>query len=151
LQLEDGFEGVISAVINGLGPFTGVMDRWEFYAPWLQDDNTLCIRYEDALVEPEETARQVLEFGMNRVVPRIPFENPMVNHEIFQNVVKDMAELSKKRELSPTYRKAETGGWREVFTDKHIEEFKRTDKHNWLVRLGYEKDANWGREHDKSG
>jgi sulfotransferase 6B1 len=44
---------------------------------------------------------------------------------------------------SLTFRKGQSGDWRNHFTDAHKRDFKETAAGELLIELGYEKDANW--------
>lgn len=137
-----GFDEVLSAVITGLGAFPGVVDRWVLYAPWLDCEWTLALRYEDVLADPANAAKQMLEYGIERTLK--PFNlNIRVSSSLFDKAVAEMAEMGGRTELSPTYRKGQPGEWRERFTDEHRALFKKSDPDGWLVRLGYEASSDW--------
>ncbi len=137
-----GFNEVLAAVIEGLGPFPGVMERWELYAPWLDVEETLVVRYEEARADLEATARAVLEHGLAQIYP-LQGEQLKVEASIFNEQIKGMLATGGNPTLSPTYRKARVGDWREEFTEDHKNLWKKYDPDSWLVRLGYEKDDSW--------
>ena len=137
-----GFDEVLIAVIEGLGPFPGVMDRWRLYAPWLDVEETLVVRYEEARADLEATARQVLEHGLAQIYP-LQGEQLKVEASMFDQQVKGMLATGGNPQLSPTYRAARVGDWREAFKYHHKAAFKATDADGWLVRLGYEEDDTW--------
>jgi len=137
-----GFDEVLEAVIVGLGRYPGVMARWEMYAPWLDVDWVLSVRFEDVRTDPERWAKVVLRYGLNRTAG-------IWGHEIefepsgFEAVTAVMANATRQRDKSPTFRKGEVGGWREAFTERHRRLFQESDSNGWLVRLGYEETEDW--------
>ena len=137
-----GFDEVLAAVIEGLGPFPGVMERWKLYAPWLDVEETLVVRYEEARTDLEATARAVLEHGLAQIYP-LQGEQLKIEASIFDEQVKGMLATGGNPTLSPTYRKARVGDWREAFTEKHKDLWKKHDPDGWLVRLGYEDSEDW--------
>lgn len=141
-MLMDSFDDVLMATIRGIGPLAGVMERWAMYAPWLEQPRTLSVRYEGALINREETAKEILLYGLNRI--QEVFE-PIwkIDAEAFTRGVKLMAEASYDTDKSPTFRKGASGGWRDAFTADHIAAFKETDTDGWLVELGYEDEEDW--------
>lgn len=137
-----GFNEILSACIEGLGAFPGVVDRWALYAPWLDCKWVLSLRYEDILENPEAAARQMMEYGIERTLK--PFGlNIRVSQQLFGKAIAEMVEMGGRTGLSPTYRKGQPGEWRERFTDAHRALFKETDTAGWLVKLGYEDLEDW--------
>jgi len=139
---EMDFDGALSAVIEGLGPYPGVLDRWALYAPWLKADWVLGMPFERMREEPEVAAGQLLEYGLRRVSGAIGLEMRLDDGE-YAGMVELMVAAAAERALSPTFRKGQVGGWREVFTEGHKALWKVQDTAGWLVRLGYESDEEW--------
>lgn len=141
-----GFDEALEAVIVGLQTekayYPGVVARWAYYAPWLEKDWVLPVQYRDLRLEPVEWAGKILEYGLWRLADTWGMEL-IKPGEAFADVVQEMADSSQDTDTSPTYRKGMVGGWREAFTERHKRLFKETDKDGWLVRLGYEEDAEW--------
>lgn len=140
--LLGGFDEVLMAVIEGLGPFPGVMDRWVRYAGWLDAEDTLVVRYEEARENLEATARAVLEHGLNQIYP-LEHARIKVEGSIFDQQVKGMLATGGTPTMSPTYRAARVGDWRDEFKKQHRAAFKKTDKEGWLVRMEYENNDKW--------
>lgn len=134
-----GFDEILEAVILGLGRYPGVMHRWEHFAPWLDVDWTLSVRYEDLLLDRRVWAEKILMFGLGRA-PALFEAELNLNEEFVEKVLNAMVSTSEMTELSPTYREGSTGKWREHFNERHVELFKETDKNGWLAKLGY---ADW--------
>jgi hypothetical protein len=135
------FGDSLMAVIEGIGKYPGVLARWELYAPWLDVAWVHKIRFEDAVRDTEGVAERVLVYGLERVA-QVFQKRPVVNREVFDLLVRQMADAARARKYSPTYRRGEPGEWREHFTEQHIEAFVRTDANGWLEKLGYE-EGDW--------
>jgi hypothetical protein len=142
LHKQGGIDAVLSAVIEGVGPLPGVIERWKLYAPWLDEDWTLSISFEELLTDRQAAADRVLAYGLERVIERLPF-NATVEGSMYDELQDKMAEWSQHTHLSPTYREGKSGGWREHFTDEHKALWKRCDSDGWLAKLGYEENDEW--------
>ena len=141
------YDKVLKAVIEGLGPFPGVIDRWEMFAPWLEAEWVHKVTFEQLMENREQCARDMFEYALHRTVD-IWDMGLKADPEQFEKTAKDMAAASIKTNMSPTFRSGKTGSWREAFNQENIDLFKRLDN-GWLVKLGYEEDDNWG-EHVQS-
>ncbi|HUT19335.1 MAG TPA: sulfotransferase domain-containing protein [Anaerolineae bacterium] len=139
---EMTFDEALSAVIEGLGPYPGVIERWALYAPWLGCEWVLKMPFERMREGPELAAQQLLEYGLRRVSGAIGLEMRLDDAE-YARMVETMVAAAAQRQLSPTYRKGQVGGWRDVFTEQHKVLFKAHDGEGWLVQLGYESDEEW--------
>jgi len=142
-----GFNEALSAVITGLqvddskyGPvyYPGVMERWELYAPWLDQDWVCSVRYKDARLHPAETAQRIVEYGMKRLAGCMEVAPPKIDDKTMDRVVTAMVASGQDTKKSPTFRKGLVGGWRDVFTPEHVRLFQETDPDNWLKRLDFE-------------
>ena len=139
----DTFEDVIKACITGIGPFPGIFDRWELYAPWLDVDWVFKASFDDLKGDILEVCRQLIDYGMHRVAD--VFEaDVQLGYEKRTKLAATMALCGTLTHKSSTFREGKTGGWREHFTPEIVDLFKETDSNGWLKRLGYAKDDNWG-------
>ena len=138
-----GFDEILLAVIEGLAGFTGVVERWALYAPWLDEEWTLSLKFCDILADREAAARRILEYGMDRHLRLFKTVPLRVEGEIFDKCVAAMVENSHNPAASSTLRKGTTGQWREHFEPRHKAAFIAHGGGDWLVRLGYEKDEDW--------
>jgi len=138
----DTFDDVLEAVILGIPGFPGVMERWELYCDWLYVDWVLKVSYESLVAQPKDFAKLLAENWMGRVA-KLWGKNPTIEPFALELLTTQMVESMQQTELSPTFREGIPGGWKEAFTDKHIDLFKETDVNHWLVRLGYEKEEDW--------
>jgi hypothetical protein len=145
-----GFDEVLAAVIAGLdvpdgtyGPvyYPGVVERWELYAPWMDEEWVCSVCYADARLHPFETARRIAEYGTQRLA-RIFNVDISPGAKAFDEVAAAMVGGAAP-EKSQTFRRGVTGEWKERFTEKHKDLFKKYDKAGWLVRLGFEQNDNW--------
>lgn len=137
----DDFDEVLALVISGHRRFPGVIERWKCYAPWLEVEWTLSVRFEDLRTEPKEWAGNIFRHGMRRnaeVWDRTVTFDP----DGLGAVTNVMAKASQQHERSATFRKGNIGDWRDSFTERHIDLWKEYDPERWLVKLGYER-AEW--------
>ena len=109
-----------------------VKQRYDAVFQWLQQENVMCIRFEDLINNRDATLNIMLDevesTGYEISAPR----------EKALSVLVDAIQPRK----SHTFRSGKTGGWREHFTDEHKKVFKDVAG-DLLVRLGYEKDNDW--------
>jgi len=143
-RMLDGFDAVLLAVIEGLGPYPGVVQRWTEYAPWMDSERALVVTYEQMRQEPERTAAGILLY-LIRIATDL-LDGNQFGIEMAPDDVKRLAAqmVEKTGKPSGTFRKGIVGGWREEFKPEHVEAFKRSDAGGWLVKLGYEQDEDWG-------
>ena len=135
-----GHEERLMACLCGVGPYAGLFDRWELYAPWLQVPWVFPLRYEDMMERREETARAFLRYVWDRTA--WGYAEPTVPEMLEGQYVEAMVKNMERKEYSTTFRKGGSGGWREEFTPRVKDEFKARGG-DWLVRLGYEEDDSW--------
>lgn len=134
---------ILSAVILGLDEYAGVMERWALYAPWLSIDWVYKFRYEEVRTNPMKAANSLIYYGLARLgeIFELNFDCQDSTDELVRLMV-GAAEVGAREKLY-TFRAGRIGDWRQEFNAEHKELFKQTDKNNWLIRLGYEKDQNW--------
>jgi hypothetical protein len=136
------FDDVLEAVIVGIDGFPGIMERWELYHEWLYVDWIHKVSYESLMARPGDFAKE-LAVGMMGRVAKVFGKNPTIEPVAQELLIKQMVHCMNETHLSPTFRQGTPGGWKEVFTDKHRDLFKRSDINSWLVRLGYEMEEDW--------
>lgn len=134
-QALPNFESVLIAVLEGLGEFPGLFDRWASYAGWLDQDWVLSVKYEDLRRRERATCKRIADHYLS--YSQDTFHN-------YNHVIKAMVERIRQRDKSITYRKGggKSGGWQVAFTPKVKDCFKALDP-GWLGRLGYAKDNDW--------
>lgn len=128
----------LAAVIAGHGNYPGVLTRWSAYAPWLDCDWVHPIRYEDMRERPRETAREAIDYVINRTVGDAG-GIPIMLADHYAKVFEKSVELMDSTEHSASFRTGRVGDWRTEFTDGLAELFQATDTDNWIERLGYER------------
>lgn len=137
-----GFDEMLKRIITGDENIAGVMERWEMYAPWLDEGWVLKLAYEDFLEHKTEVAGLFLRYvyGKTAAYNGVGIK---LDPEDFNREVRRLTLAMQHPEKSITFRKGKSGGWKEHFTDEHKALFKASDKNNWLIKLGYENDRNW--------
>jgi hypothetical protein len=140
-----GLDKVLEHVIVGKDIYAGIFERWELYAPWLEEEWVMKVRFEDLLHEPLPWAKKIVEHFLDRTefVLNIPRAGRQIEGEQLEDIAMEMVATSLRTAISPTFRKGITGEWKTHFNDRHKFLFKETDVNNWLVELGYEKDRDW--------
>lgn len=109
-----------------------VKQRYEGVFQWLQQKNTMCIRFEDLINNRDATLLKMLD-----EVEKTGYKIPTPREKALPVLIE--AIQPKK---SHTFRSGKTGGWKQHFTDKHKKLFKEVAG-DLLVRLGYEKNNDW--------
>lgn len=109
-----------------------VKQRYEGVFQWLEQKNTMCLRFEDLINNRDETLLSMLDevekTGYKISTPR-------------EKALPILAEAIQPKK-SHTFRSGKTGGWTQHFTDEHKKLFKEVAG-DLLVQLGYEKDNTW--------
>jgi len=106
---------------------------------WLSkvDDDMLLLHYEDMVVDEQSSFAKIIEHckidvssnKLVEIVAKNSFENKAGRHK-------------GEEDVSSHYRKGIAGDWKNHFTDKIKDEFKKLYGQA-LVTTGYEKDMNW--------
>jgi hypothetical protein len=136
IEAEGDFEDVLLSVIEGIPPLPGVVEHWEDFAPWLDEDWILPVKYEDMLHNPEEVAERVFFYLVERSC-EVRQKEYRVSERV-EGLYKAMADATRRREESLTFRRGVAGGWKDEFTLRVAEAFVAHGGHEWLVKLGYE-------------
>ena len=131
------FDYILAACIAGYGPWAGVIERWELYAPWLTRNWVLSMKFEDMRTKPRDIARRMIKviYGSNAAMHG--FHLQLYKHDVDKAVDNLLHNADEARDKSPTYRKGQPGGWRTHFTADHIDLWKENDPSDWVTRLGY--------------
>jgi hypothetical protein len=113
-------------------PFPDILGRFERYMDWLNRPETLVLRFEDFILNRQETLRSVLDHAIWR------------GFAFFGNLDAAVETLSATIDPknSPTFRSGKVGGWRKHFSPQIKDLFKQVSG-DLLIRLGYEKDMDW--------
>jgi len=137
------FDECLKRIITGDEIIDGVMDRWELFAPWLEEDWVLKLCFEDYIEHRQEVIGLFIRYVYGKTA-RYQGLNVTLDKDDYETMVDHIASITDRSpDISPTYRKAQSGQWKSHFTEEHKELFKETDKNNWLMRLGYAEDRDW--------
>lgn len=109
-----------------------VKQRYEGVFAWLEQKNTMCIRFEDLINNRDATLLKMLD-----EVEKTGYKIPTPRKKAL-TVLVDAIQPKK----SHTFRSGKTGGWTQHFTEDHKKLFKEVTG-DLLVRLGYEKNNDW--------
>lgn len=130
------------ALIEGVGDYVGIFDRWECYAGWLTVPWICKVRYEDFRANEGASCGRLFRYGVESAAVMAGGGEIRMPPEAYLDVVSHMVKRVKNRKQSTTFRRGKSGGWRKQMPRKVKECFKSNDP-GWLVALGYEKDDNW--------
>ena len=112
--------------------FPNIAERFASYCGWLDDPNTLAVRFEDLVSERQrDVLCKMAEFYSAKTVTPLDINK----------IVKHMARAINP-DKSHTFRRGTPGQWREVFTPACVCSFKQIAG-NLLIELGYEGDLQW--------
>ena len=139
----DSFEDVLVAVIKGIGIYAGLIERWELYAPWLQENWILPIRFEDMRYHAPQTARMMLRYVIGFTAIHAGYEQIPITSAYINRMAMQMVERSRRRKRSTTFRKGQSGGWHKHFSKRVREAFVDVGGADWLIKLGYEDNYQW--------
>lgn len=130
------FAARLNVAITGIDKdglkMVSVKQRYEGVFAWLEQKNTMCLRFEDLI-----NNRDVTLISMLNEVEKTGYKIPTPREKALP-ILMDAIQPKK----SHTFRSGKTGGWKQHFTDKHKKLFKEVAG-DLLVKLGYEKDNNW--------
>lgn len=113
-------------------PFPDIGARFRPYLGWLGRRDVLVLRYEELVHDREGALARIVGFAVSRGFS--------LNCERERAVDKLRSGIQPQK--SPTFRRGETGGWRDHFNAEHKEIFKEVAG-DLLIRLGYERDVDW--------
>jgi len=132
------FEHVMKLIIEGVGKYDSIFERWDTFAPWLEHDGIFPITFREMLRKPERAANRFFDYAVGVAMG----QDVYIDKDIKKQIVDDLVGMLKSRS-SITYRQGKTGTWKDAFTPEITELFKAHDKKNVLVNLGFEKDDRW--------
>jgi len=131
-----GFDERLIVAITGIDQpdlkMGSVKKRYADVFHWLEQENTMCIRFEDIINNRDATLNAMLD-----EVEKTGYQIPTPREKALAILI-DAIQPKK----SHTFRSGKTGGWRNHFTDEHKRLFKEVAD-DLLVRLGYEENNDW--------
>jgi hypothetical protein len=126
----------LKAAITGINKdevkMVSVRQRYEGVFQWLEQDNVMCIHFEDLIDNRDATLMSMLD-----EVEKTGYVIPTPREDALSILVE--AIQPKK---SHTFRSGKTGGWHNYFTNEHKSLFKDVAG-DLLVQLGYEENNDW--------
>jgi len=135
----DNLEDVMLQVIEGVDKYTGIIERWETYAPWLDCDWVLPMRFEDMIKTPERECSRFFDYSYELAKLDSGITGVLLDKNIRKVAIDGMLLEMKQTHMSPTFRKGKAGGWKRAFTPETVAAFKAKDNNDWLYKLGYAK------------
>ena len=136
------YDEVLKRVIVGDEDIPGLMERWELFAPWLDEEWVLKLDFGSVIKNKELACEVFIRYLFGRTGNYYGVR-PEIDAEYFNQAMHLMLYRLDHPEKSPTYRNGKSGGWKTHFTEEHKALFKASDKNNWLIKLEYENDRDW--------
>ena len=132
----DSFEDVLIAVIEGIGEYPGIFERWKMFEPWFDVPWVMKLSYESMREDTEKTADRFCRYVYHRTISALGYSVEL-NEDDIQSAVKAIVAATKRTELSPTFRKGIVGNYKSYFTPRVQQCF---DEHagDWLKRMKYD-------------
>lgn len=112
----------------------GSYNFYELYMPWMKAKKFYTVKFEN-LIGPqgggskEAQLQEIKNISLHLGLKSSDEQIAQIAHDLFGGTV--------------TFRKGETGSWKEHFTPEIKAAFKKTKAAQLLITLGYEKDMNW--------
>lgn len=109
----------------------------EFYSPflgWIDSPSVCHVTFEELAESPGRS------IALERIVDFLwedPFQAQMSKQELTA-----LMEQNINPGKSPTFRKGQIGGWKTLFNEQHVKDFKHISG-QMLIELGYESDLSW--------
>jgi hypothetical protein len=130
--MEERINAAIAGVKEPGAELTPIRAKYEHYLGWLDQPDVLCLRFEDLILDQENSLGHLLDYlSIRDFTPKSD---------------RPQAILTLQNAIAPgrsgTYRKGKPGNWREYFTDANKSLFKENTG-DLLIRMGYEEDQNW--------
>lgn len=106
-----------------------VRERYQNNLEWLDDDRVLSVRFEDLILNRDNTLAEILEY----------IESFGVRFTVEQEKAVAVLRQAIQPKKSGTFRKGQPGNWQEHFTEENKKRFREVAG-DLLVQLGYEED-----------
>jgi sulfotransferase 6B1 len=130
--MEERIDAAISGVEDKDSPLSSIALKYSRYMEWLHQPTVLSLRFEDLILEKEQSAAKILDhLAIHGFISRLSRS---------ESVNALTGSIEPKR--SGTFRKGQPGNWREHFTEANKANFKHQTG-DLLQRLGYEMDQDW--------
>jgi len=129
------FSDTLKAFLTGVGPYRNLVERWEAYAPWLDEDWVLPIKYEDMMNDRKETCKKIFFYLLKRG-HQLHHVDIYLDEDELEGLLDEMVEFGNNQ--TSTYRRAQVGKWTESFNEEHLKIFDEIGGNKWLEKLGYD-------------
>jgi hypothetical protein len=130
--MEERLNAAIQGVDEEGTELSNVKERYLHYLGWLEIPETLCLRFEDLVLDQEASFQRLLSF----------LELRGMRLQVSQETAIGALKSSIAPHKSGTFRKGKPGSWREYFTPQNKQLFKEVAG-DLLIQMGYEKDLDW--------
>jgi hypothetical protein len=131
-SMEERLNAAIQGVDEEGAELSNVKQRYLNYLGWLEIPDTLCLRFEDLVLDQEASFNRLLSY----------LESRGMNLQVSQATAIGALKSSIAPHKSGTFRKGKPGSWREYFTPQNKRLFKEVAG-DLLIQMGYEKDLDW--------
>jgi hypothetical protein len=126
-------EDRIAATIEGVPGLIGsIKESYGSHRAWLSAPGVIKVRFEDLIQDRDSSLEKM-------IAPL--FDRYLANYIDKVDLIEHLNEHMSPQ-LSRTFRAGKTGGWRDYFTTKNVEQFKLFTG-DLLVELGYAQDDTW--------
>lgn len=134
-KLED-FNERLKLAITGVNAddvyMVSVEKRYDAVFGWLEQPNTLCLKFEDLINDQVNTLGKVVD-----QFEKVGYDLPTERGKAIE-ILREAIQPGR----SHTFRSGKTGGWKNAFTVEHKALFNEVAG-DLLIRLGYEKNNDW--------
>jgi sulfotransferase 6B1 len=130
-NMEQRINAAIKGVQEPNAKLSSIFAKYEHYLGWLQQPGVLALRFEDLIMDRRAALSRVLDHLATDGFDPQPRQQAI-----------DALEAGLRPGASGTFRRGQTGDWRQHFTEANKQAFK-SETGDLLKKLGYEKDAEW--------
>lgn len=132
LSMEERLRTAIQGIHNDQLSLPDVRTRYERMLDWIDCPQVMKIRFEELTQEREKV--------LGKILAHFEAAGGKINSPRKQVISLLLQAMDPKN--SPTFRKGQSGDWREHFSNENKRMFKK-QAGDLLIRLGYEKDDDW--------
>jgi hypothetical protein len=130
-NMEQRINAAIKGVPEPGAKLSAIMTKYEHYIGWLKQPGVLALRFEDLIIDRRAALGRVLDHLSAHDFDPQPRQQAI-----------DALEAGLQPRASGTFRRGQTGDWRQHFTEANKQTFK-SETGDLLQKLGYEKDTEW--------
>ncbi len=131
-NMEERINAAICGVDEPGSELSGVCAKYEKYLDWLHQPAVLSLRFEDLILNRDETLNHLLDYLEQR-----GFKCSLSRPKAIEGI---KSAIAPRR--SGTFRKGKPGNWQEYFTPANKAIFKH-ETGDLLIRMGYEENDRW--------